>query len=120
MRCSLFILFLLLALEGRADEGGVLIITPPLVHLDGHHSSQQLLVTIEEDGHVIDLTREAQFQSAAPALLEVKKGGLLRALGSGKSEVIIRHRGLEVRIPVESAGAKSTSPSPSNGTSSPS
>ncbi len=101
MRCFLFIFFLLLSLEGKTDEGGTLIITPPLVRLDGHHSSQQVLVSSKEGKQVIDLTREAEFQSADPSLLEAKKGGLLRALGSGKSEVVIRHRDLEVRIPVE-------------------
>ena len=101
MRCLLFIFVLLLTLNGNTQEGGELIITPPVVHLKGHRSTQQVIVTTQGNGLVVDLTREAQFQSADPSLLESKKGGLLSALGSGKTELIIRHREKEVRIPVE-------------------
>ncbi|MEE3181551.1 MAG: DUF1549 domain-containing protein, partial [Planctomycetota bacterium] len=101
MRSLLFISVLLLPHLANADDGGTLIITPPVVQLTGHRSSQQVLVTTQRDGLVVDLTREAQFQPADPSLLESKKGGLLSALRSGKTELVIRHREQEVRIAVE-------------------
>ena len=101
MRSLLFISVLLLPHGGNTEEGSALIITPPVVHLQGHRSSQQILVTTQRDGLVVDLTREAQFQPADPSLLESKGGGLLSALRSGKTELVIRHREEEVRIPVE-------------------
>ncbi|MCH2368816.1 MAG: S-layer protein, partial [Planctomycetes bacterium] len=101
MRCALSILILLLSPGLIAAEPGKLVITPPAIGLHGHLSTQQLLVTTTMDGLLIDLTREADYQPADPALLQSSKDGILSALRSGRTELIIRHGGREARVPVE-------------------
>lgn len=101
MRCSLFISVLLLSHGLIADDAGKLIITPDSIRLQGHRSTQQVLVTTGRNGLLVDLTREAEFHPADPTMLESQGAGVVSALRSGKTELIIRYGKKEARIPVE-------------------
>jgi hypothetical protein len=101
MRCALSILILLLSLGLIAAEPGKLVVTPPAIGLHGHLSTQQVLVTTTMDGLLIDLTREAEYQPADPSLLLASKDGIVSALRSGRTELIIRHGERETRVQVE-------------------
>ena len=101
MNLSLLLLVLLSSSGLLAIEEGELKATPATIRLRGQLSSQQVLLTTSRDGVDVDLTRQAEFQPANEDLLRVDGKGILTAIGSGRTEVVIRYEKKEGRIPVE-------------------
>ena len=97
----LSLLVLLSSLELLAIEEDKLKATPATIRLRGRLSSQQVLLATSRDGVEVDLTRLAEFQSANESLLRIDGQGLITAIGSGRTEVVIRYEMNEVRLPVE-------------------
>ncbi len=84
-----------------ADVPPRLRVEPREVSLHGHRATQQLLVSeVQGDKAVADITGEATFESAAPAIVLVTSTGRIISRGQGTTEVIVRRRDEIVRIPV--------------------
>ena len=65
-------------------------VDPPNVTLNGPGSRFRLLVNGKtSDGRVIDLTRDARFESAAPNIASVSSEGLLRGLVDGDAKITV-------------------------------
>jgi hypothetical protein len=87
-------------------------ITPASILLDRPEATQQILVdrvaeptgNAADDGRLIDLTRTATYESLSPAIAAVDETGLVEPRGEGRTEIVVRHQGLEVRVPVEVRG----------------
>ena len=88
-----------------------LIVEPAEVLLYGHRSSQQLLVSERLTGDTsADLTREATYESVAPAVALVTPNGRVIPRGHGVTEIIVRHSGRSSRISVKVAGYSKNDP----------
>ena len=88
-----------------AEPASALLVEPAEVVLHGHRSSQQLLVSEPQSGGVLaDVTREVRFESIAPAIALVTPSGRIVPRGHGTTEVVVRHNGQEVRVPVKVVG----------------
>ena len=97
----LSLLVLLSSSELLAIEEGKLKVAPATIRLRGRLSSQQVLLTTSRDGVEVDLTRRAEFRPANEDLLRIDGQGIVTAIGSGRTEVVIRYDKNEVRLPVE-------------------
>jgi hypothetical protein len=78
---------------------------PQTVTLRGADSRQQLVVGTQIAGRHVDLTRDATYESANPAIAEVSPAGLITPVGNGATEVRVRSRHGEAVIPVTVAEA---------------
>jgi hypothetical protein len=96
---------LLLAAPSPSDSpNSTLDVEPAEARLLGSDSSAQILVTDRRpDGHPVDLTASARFESANPSVAEVGPDGLIRPKGNGETEVTARagDRARTVRVVVE-------------------
>ena len=110
MRQLLITLALFCICGSLPGEEGKLKITPELIQLSGRLSSQQVLVMSTREGVTVDLTRQAKFKPADPKLLRADAAGVVTAIGSGRTELLVRVDKLEVRIPVEIQDAESWAP----------
>lgn len=94
-----------------AEPPANLIVEPADVMLYGHRSSQQLLVSERlTDGAIADLTRNATYESVAPAVALVTPNGRVIPRGHGATEVIVRHNGRASRISVKVVGYTKSDP----------
>jgi hypothetical protein len=100
------IVALLLPTKLPADETApALRVQPAEIELIGHRSSQQLLVSAPfSDGTFADVTREATYESVVPAVALATAAGRVISRGYGTGEIIVRHEGREVRVPVRVKG----------------
>jgi hypothetical protein len=98
---------------GASATAADLRVTPASIVLDRPEATQQMLVdtpadpTLDgafDDGRLIDLTRTATYESLAPAIAAVDETGLVEPRGEGRTEIVVRHQGQEVRVPVEVRG----------------
>ncbi len=97
----LALIFLPAALSA-ADPAPAFRVEPAQIELIGHRSSQQLLVSTQfSDGTFADVTREASYQSAVPAVALVTADGRVIPRGHGSTEIIVRHEGHEARVAVK-------------------
>lgn len=79
-----------------------LIVEPAQVRLFGYRASAQVLVSdLMADGTAADVTRDASYESLAPAIAYVTSMGRIIPRGHGATEVVIRHSGREVKVAVE-------------------
>jgi hypothetical protein len=98
---------LALILGPAAAPAAALKVLPADTTLSGPHAFQRLLVVSEADGRVVgDLTAEAKFSSADPAVAAVDEAGTLRAKGDGETVVTARAGGHEATARVKVVGAK--------------
>ncbi len=79
-----------------------IVVSPTSVMLDRPESSQQLLVSVAQaDRMTIDVSRAATYEVAQPEIAVIEPTGLVHPLRDGQTEIIIRHDGKEVRVPLE-------------------
>jgi hypothetical protein len=72
--------------------------------LDARNPEQQLLVTgTAPDGRAVDLTRDAEYRSADPAVVTVSARRVI-GVRDGSTEVRVTYRGATVVVPVRAAG----------------
>ncbi len=94
-----------------ADPASTLRVEPAEVALHGHRSSQQLLVSEPQSGGAMaDITRDVTFESVAPAIALVTPSGRIVSRGHGTTEIVVRHSGQEVRVPVKVVGYSQADP----------
>ena len=94
-----------------AEPPSSLRVEPAEVTLHGHRSSQQLLVSEPQSGGAMaDITRDVTFESVAPAIALVTPSGRIVPRGHGTTEVVVRHSGHEVRVPVKVVGYSKADP----------
>ncbi len=87
------------------QASATLVVHPLSVLLDSPEATQQLLVTATgSDGKPVDRTRSAAYQVANPAIVTVDSSGLLVPRAEGRTEILVRHEGQELRVPVEIKG----------------
>ena len=84
--------------------------TPDLVLLDDSSDRQRLVVTGEDDGRMVDLTRRVSFRSTCPELVEVGEDGIVRPLADGEAEVVASLDGREARVRVLVSGMSEARP----------
>jgi len=86
-------------------------VEPAEVALHGHRASQRLLVSqTQSDSAKADITRDVTFESVAPAIALVTPNGRIVPRGHGVTEIIVRHSGQEVRVPVKVVGYSKADP----------
>nr|HVY72020.1 DUF1549 domain-containing protein [Verrucomicrobiae bacterium] len=104
------------ALEGMKKEEAVpapplpviraLKLEPESLSLDDGRDARRVLVWGETDGRGrVDLTGDAKFQSASPAI-EVDADGYIHAKTKGEGEVVVTAAGKQIKLPVKAAGAE--------------
>lgn len=97
--------FLLTAVSIQAAETTVksaaLSVHPAKVVLSGKRSRQQLLVSGTRDNHAIDRTRDAQFQSDQPTVIQVNAAGVIQPLANGTAIVTVSDGAHKIKVPVE-------------------
>jgi hypothetical protein len=109
---SLFVpavLVLGLAPTGLFADGPAqgLTVYPPKVNLDGPRDEQHLGVLGEFLGGVQkDLSRQAKFTSANPAVVTVDAAGILRPISDGQAVVTVEAGGKTAQVPVQVKRAK--------------
>ena len=97
-------ILLTLLVVGLAPAG--VVVTPAAVQLDSPESSQQLLVTL--DG--VDGTRSAKYVVAHPGIATVDAAGRVTPKAEGKTEIVVTHAAVAIRVPIEVTGLKSPRP----------
>ena len=94
-----------------AEPASTLRVEPAEVALHGHRASQQLLVSeTQSGGAMADVTRDVTFESVAPAIALVTPSGRIVSRGHGTTEIVVRHSGQEVRVPVKVVGYSQADP----------
>jgi hypothetical protein len=92
----------LLAGAARAEVPVTEVIADPAaVRLTGPGSAYSLLVHGKTaEGRLIDLTRSARFEAPTPKVATITEAGVVRAVGDGFGEVLVRAAGRTVRVAV--------------------
>jgi hypothetical protein len=86
-------------------------VTPDKIILLSPEASQQILVSGADEGNrTIDLTRQAAYRSAAPAIAVVNELGLVSPIRDGATTIIVEVAGRETHVPVEVRGIDRPSP----------
>ena len=94
-----------------AEPASALRVEPAEVALHGHRASQQLLVSQPQSGGAMaDITRDVTFESVAPAIALITPSGRIVPRGHGTTEIVVRHSGQEVRVPVKVVGYSKADP----------
>ncbi|WP_417386788.1 DUF1549 domain-containing protein [Gimesia sp.] len=91
------------AVSARAAETSqqTLTVYPEKVQLTGKRSRQQLLVTGLNNKQSIDLTRDVQFQSDQPAVVQVNAAGVIEPVSNGAATVTVTDGAVKIKVPVE-------------------
>ncbi|MBL8795309.1 MAG: DUF1549 domain-containing protein [Planctomycetia bacterium] len=96
-------------LPGRAwAETPVVSVTadPPTVRLQGPNAAYSLLIHGKTtDGKAVDLTGQAKFRTAQPAIASVSESGLVRGTGNGSTTVAIDVAGKQLTVAVRVEGS---------------
>jgi hypothetical protein len=85
-------------------------VSPAVVRLDSPEATQQLLVSVNSAGRTLDLTRLATYASSDPKVAAVDAEGLVRPVGEGRTEVLVRRGAAQFRVPLEVRGLKAPAP----------
>ena len=85
--------------------GAEFVVTPPQVKFDRNFERAQLLVTaVDAAGQVssrsVDLTADAQYSVANPAVATVSASGNLQAVGNGQTTLTVTHEGVSRTVEV--------------------
>lgn len=93
------------------EAGAELVVSPDSVRLDSPEASQQVLVGAPQaDGRRVDVSRVATYSVSAPEIAQVGPQGLMRPLADGRTELVVRYGGEEVRVPLEVRGLRDPAP----------
>lgn len=100
---SLLVALICLPLSGAvAADGLALVVEPAAVTLQGHRSSQQLLVSQPvAAGTFADVTRDATYESSAPSVAVVTSSGLIVPRAHGSAEIVVRMGDRVARVAVQ-------------------
>lgn len=91
--------------------GAELRVHPPMVQLRTPEASEQLLVSGQAtEKRVIDLTRQATFESTDRRVAVVSTIGRVQPVGEGKTEIVVRDGDDSARVPVVVTGIASPTP----------
>ncbi len=88
---------------------GQVQVSPAAISLDRPEGSQQILVTEIVGGKRRDATREVKFEIGGGVAV-VDAEGLLRPVGEGTGQLIVRHSGGEVSVPIKVSGLNQPAP----------
>ena len=111
MTCLMMIVALIPALSVGAEPASSLGVVPAEIVLRGHRASQQLLVSESlAGGEMVDLTRDATYESLAPAVALVTAGGRVIPRGHGATQIVVRHGERVAHVAVNVAGFAEADP----------
>lgn len=98
------------ALVGKGELRSLSVLPDPVV-LRGAEQIQQLVITGHyANGGVRDLTSQATFRAADPKVVRIQAGGMLVAVGNGRTEVTAERGGKSVTVVVTVEGADREQP----------
>lgn len=83
-----------------ASARAELQVSPAVISLDRPEASQQILVTEVEGDRRRDVTREARFEIAAPAIASISADGLLRPATEGATQLTVKFGDKSVNVPI--------------------
>jgi hypothetical protein len=90
----------------RAADIADVTVDPPGVRLHGPAASWSLLLPARTaDGRALDLTRDARYRTADPAVAVVSETGVVRPVADGRTQVVIEVAGRTLRADVSVTGA---------------
>src|SRR5438552_16519068 len=106
LRRTAFVFLLAWASPALAQEKPTeLPVDPPVVQLRGPSAVYSLLVSGKTPGgQLVDLTHEANYQSAQPKIARVTSQGVIRGGADGKTEILVEAAGRSVKVQVEVQG----------------
>lgn len=81
-------------------QAAELQVSPAAVQLDRPEASQQVLVTEVDGDRRRDVTREARYEIAAPAVATIAADGLLRPATEGATQLTVKFGDKSVSIPI--------------------
>jgi hypothetical protein len=87
-----------------------LAVFPESVRLDGRDSQQQVLVTLLNNRHTADVTRNVDFTISDASIATVDATGIVTPRTSGSTELVIRHGDLTSKIRIEFANGETDLP----------
>lgn len=97
---------LLSVVSARAE----LQISPAVISLDRPEGSQQILVTEVEGDRRRDVTREARYEIAAPAIARIAADGLLRPVTEGTTQLTVKFGDKTLNVPITVSGLQKPVP----------
>jgi hypothetical protein len=100
----------LLLLVIGSTSASAMDVSPASVQLIGPEASQQLLVSVSENGQINDATHSAQYESLSPQVVSVDPRGRIRPVADGQAQVRIRVGSNERVIPVQVSGVANPRP----------
>ncbi|QDV21598.1 Bacterial Ig-like domain (group 2) [Gimesia panareensis] len=95
-----FVLLTALSAQAAPPAESKLSVYPEKVELNGPRSRQQLIVTRQQDKLSVDLTRDVQFQSQQPTVVQVDAAGVIKPVGNGAATVTVTDGAKKINIPV--------------------
>ncbi|HUY88171.1 MAG TPA: DUF1553 domain-containing protein [Pirellulales bacterium] len=87
-----------------ASSAAAIEVEPREARLVGNFARLQLRVTADAAGRPVDATRQTQYVSAAPQIVEVDARGKVTPLAAGKTVVHVQHSSGAVDVPIEAEG----------------
>jgi hypothetical protein len=102
------------AMAGQGREAGprpdALVVIPEKIRLGDPREARQLIVTgLFADGAVRDLAHLAAIEPDGSGVVSVESG-YVSAKGDGRTSIVVRFEGREVRVPAEVAGFERPGP----------
>ena len=104
MRCRIASAFAVFAGLLPSSLIAELVVSPAAIQLDRPEASQQLLVTDRVGTQQRDLTRQAEYLVAEPAIVRVDAEGLVHPLAEGTTQLTVRRGADQVAVPVTVTG----------------
>lgn len=93
-----------------ASARAELQVSPAVISLDRPEGSQQILVTEVEGERRRDVTREAQYQIAAPNIASLATDGLIRPAGEGTTQLTVKFGDKTLNVPITVSGLRNPVP----------
>ncbi len=89
-----------------------LLITPHKINLNGRYSESRILVSAEyKPGHLHEIGASSVLTTTNPKIAMVDDKGIVRPVGNGKTELVVKYHGSTVKVPVAVSGYTQNSPS---------
>ena len=107
VRNTLVMVVLSLGSFCRAAE---LQVSPTTISLDRPEASQQILVTEVDGERRRDVTREARYEIAAPAIASIAADGLLRPATEGTTQLNVKFGDKTLNVPITVSGLQKPVP----------
>ena len=89
---------------------GAVDVSPSSIQLVGPESSQQMLVSVSENGLVRDATQTARYESLSPQVIVVDAQGRVRPVADGSGEIRVSLGSSNRVIPVQVSGCANPRP----------